>query len=135
MKNLANTGVLFVCLAVVVGAFAFTADELGLYLFGLKWPLHCMMDSIFGVKCAFCGLTRSFTAMAHGDAAQAFGHHHVGPLLFLFAAVQIPYRMWLLAISPERPGRAFRRVHATVAAFVLGAIFVNWLIYLGGHLP
>jgi hypothetical protein len=31
-------------------------------------------------------------------------------------------------------GEGAKRVHAGLAAFVLIAIFVNWLIYMGGRL-
>ncbi|MBE0535115.1 MAG: DUF2752 domain-containing protein [Phycisphaerae bacterium] len=134
MKNLINTTLLFVCIAVVVGAFAFTLDELGLYLFGFKWPLHCLANHLFGIRCAFCGMTRSFAEMAHGNVSAAFGFHHLGPAFFSFAVLQIPYRIWVLAISPKSVGRRLARVHAATAAIVLMAILTDWLIYLGGRL-
>ena len=134
MSNLFNAIILFVCIALMVGAFAFTLDEAGLSLFGLKWPLHCLLNHLFGVKCALCGLTRSFTTMAGGDWAGAFGYHRLGPVLFSLVAFQIPYRIWALAASPKKVGKQFRRIHAGLIALVLTAVMVNWLIYLGGRL-
>ena len=82
MSNLFNAIILFVCIAIMVGAFVFTLDEMGLYLFGLKWPLHCLLNHFFGIKCALCGMTRSFTAIAGGDLAGAFAYHRLGAVLF-----------------------------------------------------
>jgi hypothetical protein len=35
------------------------------------------------VDCPFCGMTRSFVAVAHGDLGAAFAFHPAGPLLFV----------------------------------------------------
>ena len=131
-RNLCHIAILLVCIAIVAGAFAFTLDDLGLYSFGFKWRLHCLLDHLFGIKCAFCGMTRSFTAITDGDIAAAFEYHRLGPVLFFFIVLQIPYRIW--AISPKKISERVTRVHAGLAAFVLTAIFVNWLIYMGGRL-
>ncbi len=134
MSNLFNAIILFVCIAITVGAFAFTLDEVGLYLFGLKWPFHCLLNHFFGIKCALCGMTRSFTAIAGGDLAGAFAYHRLGPVLFFLVFFQIPYRIWALAASPKKVGKRLRRIHAGLVALVLAAVMVNWLIYLGGRL-
>jgi hypothetical protein len=47
----------------------------------------CWFRSIFEIDCPFCGMTRSFVALAHGDVASAFGFHPAGPLLFAALAV------------------------------------------------
>jgi hypothetical protein len=133
MKNLGNVAILFVCVVLLIGAFLFTVDEIGLCFFGLKWPLHCVLNHLFGVRCVFCGMTRSFVAMAHGDLSAAVAYHHVGPGLFLFVVFQIPYRIWALAISPKHIAPVARRVHAAAAALVLTAMLGDWLIYLGGR--
>ncbi len=134
MSNLFNAIILFVCIAIMVGAFAFTLDEMGLYMFGLKWPLHCLLNHFFGIKCALCGMTRSFTAIAGGDPAGAFAYHRLGPVLFFLVFFQIPYRIWVLAASPKKVDKRLRRIHAGLIALVLTAVMVNWLIYLGGRL-
>ena len=115
-------------------SFAFTLDEMGLYLCGWKWPIHCVLNHLFGIKCAFCGMTRSFTAMAEGDIAGAFEYHRCGGVLFMYVLLQIPYRIWAIAISPRRLKAGVRRVNYIFAAFVAGTIFVNWLMYIGGRL-
>lgn len=126
--------VLVVCVGVLAGACLFTVDDLGVWLFGFKWRIHCLLDSLFGVKCAFCGMTRSFTTLGDGDPGGAFEHHPLGPLVFLFVVFQIPYRIYVTMVRPARLQKWPGKVHAGYAAAVLTAIFVNWLIYLGGRL-
>src|SRR5262245_56695051 len=41
----------------------------------------CLSQALFGIACPFCGMTRSFVALAHGNVAGAFGFHPAGPLL------------------------------------------------------
>jgi len=119
---------------IIGGSFAFTLDQMGLYFFGLKWPFHCVLNHLFGVKCAFCGMTRSFTAMADGDIRSAFEYHRCGPVLFGYIVFQIPYRIWAIAISPRRVKAGVRKVNHVLAAVVAAAIFINWLIYFGGRI-
>jgi hypothetical protein len=41
----------------------------------------CWFHAVFHVPCPLCGMTRSFAALAHGDAAAALRFHPAGPLL------------------------------------------------------
>jgi hypothetical protein len=43
----------------------------------------CPVRAIAGVECPFCGMTRSFVAMARGRVGDAFAFHPAGPLLML----------------------------------------------------
>ena len=49
----------------------------------------CWFRAVFHVDCPFCGMTRSFVALAHGDASAAFRFHPAGPLLFAAMAVAL----------------------------------------------
>src|SRR3982751_3562109 len=49
----------------------------------------CMFHNLFGVDCPFCGLTRSFVSLAHGQIGRAFEFHPAGPLLFVAMLVFI----------------------------------------------
>ena len=120
---------------VVVGSSVFDADQLGLRLFGFKWPIHCALKHTLGMKCALCGITHSFCAMADGNFSSAVQYHRLGPAIFGFIIFQIPYRIWAIAISPKRINVMIRKVHTALIAVVIAAIFINWLIYLGGRLP
>jgi hypothetical protein len=42
----------------------------------------CWFHAAFDVPCPLCGMTRSFAALAHGDAMAALRFHPAGPLLF-----------------------------------------------------
>jgi hypothetical protein len=49
----------------------------------------CWFRAAFHIDCPFCGMTRSFVALAHGDVAGAFRFHPAGPLLFVAMAVAL----------------------------------------------
>lgn len=42
----------------------------------------CWFHAVLHVPCPMCGMTRSFVALAHGDAGAALRFHPAGPLLF-----------------------------------------------------
>ena len=126
--------ILIGCVAVLAASFIFETDEVGLYLFGWKWPLHCVLYHTFGVKCAFCGMSRSFTAMADGNFQKAWHYHYLGAAFFVFILLQIPYRIWSLAIFPKKPNMAIQKPLLMFGTAILIAVFVNWLFYLGGQL-
>ena len=42
----------------------------------------CWFRGVFHIDCPFCGMTRSFVALAHGDLASTLRFHPAGPLLF-----------------------------------------------------
>jgi hypothetical protein len=51
---------------------------------GWKVPfLGCPIRHFTGAPCPSCGMTRSFVAIAKGDAIDALNHHLFGPLLFV----------------------------------------------------
>ena len=121
-------------MAILAAAFAFETNELGLYLFGWKWPMHCVLYHTFGVKCAFCGMSRSFTAMADGNFQQGWHWHRLGAALFVFILLQVPYRIWSLVIYPKKVNRATQKPLLLFGIAILITIFVNWLFYLGERL-
>jgi hypothetical protein len=49
----------------------------------------CWFRSAFQIDCPFCGMTRSFVALAHGDLAAALRFHPAGPLLFAAMVVAL----------------------------------------------
>lgn len=135
MNNpLFHTIILTAALAIVIASRLVHVDIAGIYLFGINWPIHCMLNHTFGIKCALCGITHSFAETAHVNLATAFEYHRIGPLLFAFTVTQIPYRIYALAISPRRINRKVKKTHMIFAVVACVAMLINWLIYLGGRL-
>ena len=62
-------------------------------LFGVEVPVLCTFRRLTGLECPGCGLTRSFTFMAHGSIGGAFEANLLGPVLFTLVASQVPYRI------------------------------------------
>jgi hypothetical protein len=66
-------------------------------LFGWDVPSMCMFRNLTGHSCPGCGLTRSFSFLAHGDLRDGFHLNPLGPILFTLFAAQIPYRALRIA--------------------------------------
>lgn len=124
--------ILLLCVAILAGSLLFQLSEGELYLFGFKWPHRCLLYEIFGIKCALCGLTRSFCSLAHGNLRQAQRFHNLGAAIFAFICFQIPYRIYGIIIQPKRMGRKLTKINLSLAVTISILIFVNWLVYLGG---
>lgn len=120
--------ILAVCAAAITAAFVCDVDELGIYFFGFKWPMKCFFHKIFGIKCALCGMSRSFASTADGDFAKAFAHHTLGPLVFCFVAMQIPYRIIAIIKCPAKTP-ALTKIMAATGFFILTIIFFRWFYY------
>jgi len=76
----------------------------------------CWFRAVFRIDCPFCGMTRSFVALAHGDVAAAFQFHPAGPLLFaamvvfLGAVVAVFVRRSQPLVERRRFMRAFEAI-------------------------
>ncbi|MDP4181511.1 MAG: DUF2752 domain-containing protein [Bacillota bacterium] len=55
-------------------------------------PETCVFKSLTGVRCPFCGLTRSFINISAGDFAKALYFNIGGIIAYLYVLFQIPYR-------------------------------------------
>lgn len=89
--------VLALCLGVVLGALLLDPSPDAVSLFGVEIPMMCGFRRLTGMPCPGCGMTRSFSFLAHGDLLAAVRVNFLGPLLFLFVATQVPYRAIRLA--------------------------------------
>jgi hypothetical protein len=124
--------VLWLCVAVLAGSFLLQPHEDGLALGGYRWPFHCRLYQTFGIKCALCGMSRSFCCLAHGDVAAGVALHPLGPAAFALFCLEVPYRLYALLSRSRTRHMAPRRIHAGAVALVAVAIFANWCLYLGG---
>ena len=129
-----NFAVLITCIALLGLAFAFKVDGNNIQILNFNWPLNCALHKHFGIKCALCGMTRAFTSIAHGHITKSFQYHPIAFFLFLFILMQIPYRIWALAIHPKKLNKKITKIAIAAAIIISVCILLNWLIYLGGHL-
>ncbi len=127
-----HTVILLVCISIVIGSMLLGLNENELYLFGFKLPLHCFLYDTFGIKCALCGLTRSFCSLAHGDFFASLRFHLLGPVIFTFIYMQIPYRIWAPAARSGKPNKKIMKIGLGTSVLIIVALLVNWLVYLGG---
>jgi hypothetical protein len=125
--------VLALCVLAVLVSLLLCHDGDGLCLFGIRWPLSCALYENFSVKCALCGLTRSFCAMGTGDLSAAARFHALGPAIFAFVCLQIPYRIHALWVSQAK-NRKLRWAGVFLALGLAGALLINWFVYLGGRM-
>lgn len=76
----------------------------------------CWFRAAFQIDCPFCGMTRSFVALAHGEVAAALRFHPAGPLLFaamlvaLVALVTVSVRRGQPLVERRRFAIAFEAV-------------------------
>jgi len=126
-----HTVVLSMCAAALALSLVLKPDAEGLSLWGYRWPWHCWLHDAFGIKCALCGLSRSFSSLAHGDIAASLRFHRLGPVVFALFCLQVPYRLYAIAIRPRRIGARWARLHVALVLLVGVALFANWLLTLG----
>lgn len=64
----------------------------------LNWPLpdSCWSRRFLNIPCPGCGLTRSVVATLHGQWANAWHLHPVGPVLVTWAILQLVGRLTIL---------------------------------------
>lgn len=81
----------------------------------------CWFRAAFHIDCPFCGMTRSFVSLAHGDVAAALRFHPAGPLLFVAMLVFLGAAVFALVRSspPLVERRRFRRGFEAVVATCL----------------
>jgi hypothetical protein len=60
--------------------------------------------------------------------------HYIAPAVFVFICLQIPYRMFWLIAGSNAMSKKLKTINLYSAAMLLIAVFVNWIIYLGGRL-
>ncbi len=93
------------------------------------WPsIPCLFYRITGIPCLTCGLTRSFSFTAHGDLANAFRLHLLGPPLFLLALFAGVYLVSTLCFGIRLRIRTTNNERRLLFLLTLGLLAVCWLI-------
>ena len=88
-------------------------------------PHGCLFQSLCGIPCPGCGVTRSVLAFLAGDLGRAWNLNPVGPAILVVVAVQVPLRTLAL-----RRARWSGCVLSTSRAMTIGVLVVligNWL--------
>ena len=88
--------VLVICSIIVGFGLLLDPTTESVILMGFRVPEICLSRILFEANCLTCGLTRSVTFTAHGNYAQAFEMHFLGPFIFFMSVLQLPYRIWRL---------------------------------------
>lgn len=125
--------ILLVCLLVVIVPFLVPLDHLAQEQVGFRWRLFCYLDDHWGVHCPSGALIRSFSHCTRGDWLHATRYYPLGPILFLYLVLQIPYRTWALIKAPRPLPRKPRRINAVYTVVIVGLIVADWLFLWGGR--
>ena len=123
-----HVAVLLFCGAILAGSVVLTPGEAGLSLLGYRWPFTCWLYETIGIRCALCGMSRSFVALAHGDLSAALRFHRLGPAVFALFCLQVPYRLYALALRPKPMNAWLSRLHVGLVTLIGVAVFVNWTL-------
>ncbi len=95
----------------------------------------CLFRHLSGLPCPGCGLGRSFVALTHGRAAEAFSHHALGPLVYgVMALLLVRLLAEALLRRRLRPWLPPRLAGPLLWAGV-GLLLVAWGARLAGVLP
>ncbi len=96
-------------------------------------PSVCAWHHFTGLPCPGCGLTRSWVCMAHGQFADAFVWHPLGPILFLSALIYTFWSAWMALARPRfpLPMKLQTRLIVGFALVMLGF----WGLRLAGTFP
>src|SRR6185295_17087267 len=78
----------------------------------------CLWHALTDLHCPFCGMTRSFVALAHGRLEAALRFHPAGPLLFVALAAFLG-AVVVVAVRRSRPVFERRRWIAAFEAVVV----------------
>ena len=89
-------------------------------------PDLCAFHGMTGLPCPTCGITRSFSATAHGQLGQAFHYHAFGPFLFV---LMLAASLWTFT------GRPFPRVRAWMVWALAAALLIYGVARMVGWLP
>lgn len=84
----------------------------------------CLFHAITHLPCPTCGLTTSFAHLARGEVVAALHSNLLGPLVFILAVLQIPYR--LIAIVTRHRPLTWPRLSRRMVWVGLAVLAVVW---------
>ncbi|MFN2464070.1 MAG: DUF2752 domain-containing protein [Candidatus Dormibacteria bacterium] len=98
----------------------------GLWSRGLNPIPPCLFHTVTGQPCPFCGGTRSFVAMAHGQLGAAAHVFPIGPALFLGLVAAVLYSSWAVATGRRVRLHMDQPTRQLVTLVAVAVLLVNW---------
>jgi hypothetical protein len=98
----------------------------GLWAHGVNPIPPCIFHTVTGLPCPFCGGTRSFAAMAHGNIAGAAHVFPIGPLLFVALVAAVIYSTWAVVTGRRLHLTMDRKLVRILTAVGLLVLATNW---------
>lgn len=90
----------------------------------------CLFLKWTGLPCPTCGLTTSFSLLAHGALRAGVACHPVGALLFTLTCLSVPLGVGAL-LADVSLGRALSHLQAPrVCVALAGALLFQWFLSL-----
>jgi len=120
-------------LAVLILAAILTPDERGVGTHQQLGLPPCMTETVLGIPCPFCGMTTSFSHMAHGQVSQAITVQPAGALGFVLSAA---LALGLLAaVATGRAPTIWIAVRRSPWLYATGGfiIFAAWIYKILAH--
>jgi len=97
--------------------------------------MPCTFLSLTGYPCPFCGLTRSFWAIAHGDWAFAVHDAPVACLVYLATALLFAWHSTALITGLRVRSSLFRLLKSPIAVWLMVTmVALNWAYRLASGL-
>ena len=93
---------------------------------GLNPIPPCLFHTLTGQPCPFCGGTRSFAAMAHGNVAAAVHVFPIGPLLFLGVVAAVAYALWSMVTGRRLDVVMDTRLRRVLVVLGVAVLMANW---------
>jgi hypothetical protein len=125
---------LLLCTGIIAAAVALDVDDSGVYMLGVRMPVHCTTYETFGIRCPSCGLTRAMCYAAHGRTTEAFRMNAAWPAVAAVLLLEIPYRIFAVFRWPAKVPFPVFVVHIAVVCVAGAALLGQWLVYLRGLL-
>lgn len=90
----------------------------------------CIFLKMTGLPCPSCGMTTSFSELAHGNIAGAFRSNPAGPMVFVLFLVLIG--LSINAFAQNRPWNDIidKKRFQSTAVFVIGIYIGIWIVRL-----
>jgi len=89
--------------------------------------IKCTFLSLTGYPCPFCGLTRSFWAIAHGNWAFAVYHAPLACLIYVATALLFAWHLTALMTGLRIRSSLFRLLKSPPVVWLMAAtVIANW---------